>query len=41
MQSINDFSIDLFSSFNPQNDDIRQIKELWLQILDMSGSEKI
>ena len=34
-ESVNQFSIELFSSFNPEHADIKKIKALWLQILDM------
>ena len=33
--SMNDFSISLFSSFNPKHEDIKKIKALWLEVLDM------
>lgn len=38
-ESINQFSIDLFSSFNPEHEDIKKIKALWLEILDMQRQD--
>lgn len=38
-ESINQFSIELFSSFNPEHEDIKKIKALWLQILDMQRQD--
>ena len=36
---IHDFSIELFSNFNPDSEEINKIKSLWLQILKMNRSE--
>lgn len=38
-ESINQFSIELFSSFNPEHEDIKKIKAFWLQILDMQRQD--
>lgn len=37
--SMNDFSISLFSSFNPKHEDIKKIKALWLEVLDMQRQD--
>lgn len=38
-KSMNAFSIDLFSSFKPKHEDIKKIKALWLEVLDMQHQD--